>query len=686
MQIEFINSNNKFFPDVIALGKKNSATLGFMPDGGFEDHAEQHCIIIAHNDNELCGYLMFREVQRFSRVSIVHLCINSDFRGQKITTSLLDALREKYQSKFSGIILSCRDDYKEASKVWSNYGFVPKGKSRSRSLSEHYLNKWWYDFCKPDLFSFATSNSTKVKALLDANIIVKLRDATMDYNASEDPRGLLADWLADETELYFSPETYNEINRDEDLKRAEKTRGFLSSFIEERCNIEKQKEIAYKLKTVIKGDSDNDNSDRRQLATCIVSDISYFVTYDAGIINKRDLIEAQYDVQIFSPQEFIILIDQLLNKEDYSPSLLSGVIQHSVSKVKNNELKNCIDLFVDRNSKEKRLTFENIVYDTISKHERTKVKVIKNDTECLAFYAYTCLQNELTINFLRLVHRRDSQTLFMQLIANFISKATKRDIPKIIIKEICLTDKYEATLYRMGFNKQVDTATWIKYLYSNIISKSDLGVALENIDIDITGVNFQSADDTQLLDVECRLFPLKIWDIDIPCYIIPIKAFWAGHLFDTNISGETLFGAESDKLWNIENVYFRSTKPITEIAPARILWYVSNDTNTNRSKSIVATSYLDEVMTDKPKILFRSNRHYGIYEWQNINKLCDGNLEMDIRALRFSKTEVFDYPIQYNSIQQILKDNGRKGNSFASPLRVSKEIFNQIYKLGKWKK
>ena len=103
MQIEFINSKNRFFPDVMALGKKNSATLGFMPDGGFEDHANKNAIIIAHNDAELCGYLMFREVPRYSRVSIAHLCVNDEFRGQKVTSKLLDALRQKYNSKYSGI-------------------------------------------------------------------------------------------------------------------------------------------------------------------------------------------------------------------------------------------------------------------------------------------------------------------------------------------------------------------------------------------------------------------------------------------------------------------------------------------------------------------------------------------------------------------------------------------------------
>ena len=66
MTIEFIGSRNSFFEDVKALGRKNSATLGFMPEGGFEDHARNKCIIIAHDGKTLAGYLMFRVVSRFS--------------------------------------------------------------------------------------------------------------------------------------------------------------------------------------------------------------------------------------------------------------------------------------------------------------------------------------------------------------------------------------------------------------------------------------------------------------------------------------------------------------------------------------------------------------------------------------------------------------------------------------------
>ena len=106
MTIEFIDNRNKFFSDVKTLGRKNSATLGFMPDGGFEDHAKNKCIIVAHDDKILAGYLMFRVVSRSSRVSIVHLCVNNDYRGKGVSTALLKALKEKYEKTHRGISLS----------------------------------------------------------------------------------------------------------------------------------------------------------------------------------------------------------------------------------------------------------------------------------------------------------------------------------------------------------------------------------------------------------------------------------------------------------------------------------------------------------------------------------------------------------------------------------------------------
>jgi hypothetical protein len=171
----------------------------------------------------------------------------------------------------------------------------------------------------------------------------------------------------------------------------------------------------------------------------------------------------------------------------------------------------------------------------------------------------------------------------------------------------------------------------------------------------------------------------------MPCYIIPIKQYWAGQLFDSAISGENLFGAIPSKLWSIENVYYRHTRPITEEAPARILWYVSGGGKMGtHKKMIVGCSYLTEVHTGKGQDLFRRFKRYGIYEWEHIYELCGREKDEDIRALKFSHTELFKRPVSYAMAQQLLAKNGYKTpNTFAGPVQVSKEVFFDMYEMGK---
>ena len=684
IQIEYIDQCHRLFQDVINLGKKHSSTLGFMPEGGFIDHAQRKCIIIAHNNTELIGYLMFRVVARFSHISIVHLCVEENHRRQKIPTKLLDALREKYQNIFSGISLSCRADYANATKLWQSYGFVSRNKIRSRSIEENYLYKWWYDFNKPDLFSSIQEASLKVKALLDTNIILRLRDDDILQDSIQDPRPLLADWLAEEVDYFYASELLNEIIRDKNKDRAEKTRLFLRNFEVARVNIEDCKKIATELKAIITVDTDNDNSDRMLIATAIASKIPYFITFDNGILDKQEKLDEQYGIQALTPQEFIIEIDQLLNKEEYSPVKLSGATFHSIERVSNPELENYIDLFLAKSQSEKKAVFKNIVLAEVVKTKFAKVYVIKQENRAIAFFSYKYENSALTVSFLRLLDTNQKQTLFMQLISDFINKAITDNLSQIKIEENYLSEYQKLILERLGFCGHL--TIWVKTLYNKLLNTSQLSeLQIEKYAPEILREKNAEELKSILLNFEYKYFPLKISDLDIPSYVIPIKPYWAGQLFDMNISGATLYGADTNKLWNIENVYYRHTRPILEIAPARILWYASTNKKTSRSKSIIATSYLDEVMTGKPKLLFKKNKHYGVYEWANIFDLCKGDMDKNIRALRFSKTEVFNKPILLSVIRKIFIANGRKANSFASPVKVDSDIFTQIYLLGNGK-
>lgn len=680
MTIEFIDNKNRFFEEVKSLGRKYSATLGFMPEGGFEDHARNKCIIIAHEKEQLMGYLMYRIVFRYSRVSIVHLCVADSYRERGVSTSLLDALREKYQKSFRGISLNCRTDYVHAKQLWENYGFVPINEVRSRSYEENHLNTWWYGFGQPDLFS--NYESSKVKALLDTNIIVKLREAQVNepQNATEDPRGLLADWLTDETDLCYSAEVYNEVNRDNDKERAKRTRKFLANFSQAQFDADEQKRTAKELESIIHGNSENDISDRKQLASCIAAHIPYFITYDEGILNKRDTIESSYSIQLFNPQEFIIQIDQLLHEDEYLPDQLKGVVFHSISKPNPRDKQLCVEKFWNQNGGETKKSFNDKIAQLINS-DNGKLFIVKRQNEIVAFYGISKEHSKVIIEFVRVLEDTSCNSLFFQIVSDVLNKDCLKDNKKqIVIREPYLKPEWKRILLKFGFiPNQVDGYT--KYAIDKQISRQDIESVVHKAGVPL---EIDENNESLLFRAESMLFPLKIKGLNLPTYIIPIKPFWAGQLFDFSIAGEDIFGADPNRLWSFENVYYRHTRPVNEEAPARILWYVSGgEKGFSRSKSIVASSYLTEVKTGRPKELFRLFQHYGIYEWKHIYELCDKDINIDIRALKFSHTEVFEHPVSYEKVREVFIKNGKKANTFASPVLVSDAIFFDIYNLGR---
>lgn len=671
MKIEFINNRSPFYDQVKALGKKCAATLGFMPEGGFDDYAMAKSIIVASEGDQLLGYLMFRQTSRFSRIAIVHLAVDKPYRGRGVSTALLEALRDRFHdSGATGMVLNCRRDYDIPSQMWERFGFIASGNHRSRSYDEHYLTTWWYDFHARDLFSEVYEESTKVKALMDLNVILKLRDAAEEgarFDPKEDPRCLLQDWLVEETELCYAPEVFNEINRDKDLKRAEKTLRYIkSAFTEVKVDAEAVKEICRELNILLPGKTVNAVSDRKQVASCIAAGLPYFVTFDGPLLKRKEEIEARFEVQIYTPQEFLLKIDQLLHREEYAPAMLRGVTMHTLKRQDAEGLKANKERFLYTGWHERKKIFENVVDGCVN--NGGEMFTVRYQGEDVAFYGLTDDGETRTISFLRILDGPLKGSLFCQTVTDRLRECVAGKRKRLVMGERLQTQDERSLLQSLGFVPDGESIM-VKEIRDEIVERSE----------------FAPMDDDDLLQMEFKYYPLKIRDLDMPVYIIPIKALWAGHLFDNVISGENLFGADPSKLWNFENVYYRSKKPLTEVAPARILWYVCKrkDSGTH-SKAIVGSSYLTEVYTGRARELFRTLKHYGIYEWTDIkNTLCKEDDNKEIRALKFSHTELFETAVGYDKVQEILVRNGYGKNTFNSPVRVNGKVFFEVYEHGK---
>jgi len=185
------------------------------------------------------------------------------------------------------------------------------------------------------------------------------------------------------------------------------------------------------------------------------------------------------------------------------------------------------------------------------------------------------------------------------------------------------------------------------------------------------------------LQVERSLWPAKLTDIDIPAFVIPIRPEWAMHLFDPYIASQDLFGGEPSLIFNVENVYYRASRPEVLSAPARILWYVSSGRGKYQgTMSIRASSYLDEVVVDKPKALFSQFRRLGIYRWEDVFNVAKRQVGQDIMAFRFSNTEVFSTPISRDDLREIWREETGGTFHIQTPISIPRQRFFRLYKIG----
>jgi len=75
--------------EVKKLWHANKATLGFLPDGAFNEYASNRMILVALNpDGECVGYLLYR--LSGIRVIIAHLCVREDQRKRGVARLLFE--------------------------------------------------------------------------------------------------------------------------------------------------------------------------------------------------------------------------------------------------------------------------------------------------------------------------------------------------------------------------------------------------------------------------------------------------------------------------------------------------------------------------------------------------------------------------------------------------------------------
>ena len=687
-----INHTSKYLDDVIALGDSNKKTLGLFPKDAFKESASKKRIIIAIDEanNELVGYLLYSISRRKMLVSIVHLCVSSDWRGKGISRLLFAKLNELTKDGYSGIRVRCRIDY-EANKVWPKLGFVAVGEMDGRGKNTRLI-VWRFDYDQPSLFSYAfqTADTQSVKVVIDANVFFQLQYP--EEPSHEESLPLLEPWL--DIDLYITPEMKNEIARNKDKAKRNEARRFADTFhvVTSKSSQRKFKNIQNELLPLFPSSlSESDESDLRQLTYAISSEVPFFVTRDGPMLDRSDEIFEKFDIQVVRPADLILMQDELLRGEEYSPSRLAGS-QIRIEKVHSQQSENLVNSFLS-NQSEKKAHFNKRIQLALSNASRIDTFIVVDSQEKeYGLISYSRQTNsELEIPIFRVGQDAICQVVAKHLVNDVILTASAEGRNTIRISDGHLHKYIVSALQEAGFFYL--QKYWIKITLQEIVSISDLLQKLSNDSwpsyttetLKSFSTFLQNSPTTEnLLEIEKALWPIKFENLNIPVFIVPIKPEWAMHLFDADIAGQDLFGGDPSLILNVENVYYRSSKPKVISSPGRVLWYVSLGKKRYQGvMQIKACSYIDEVLIGKPKTLFSRYKKLGIYKWKDVyNEVADGDLTKEIMVFKFSKTEIFKYPIHLSQLQAMWEADGKKFNNAISPLSIGRDHFFRLYNLG----
>ena len=409
------------------------------------------------------------------------------------------------------------------------------------------------------------------------------------------------------------------------------------------------------------------------------------------MLERGNDVYEKFGIQLLQPSDLILMQDELLRGDDYAPSRLAGS-QIRVEKVRSQQGERLIEKFLS-SQVETKGSFNKKLQAVLSNASTIETFVVEDSMgEEHGLIAYSRqFDGQIVVPIFRVGQSKISQYIAKYLVNNLVLKASMENRNIIKIEDTYLPQKILLVLRESGFLKLQNC--WAKITLQDVLNAAELreklsdGIWPDFLNepmVELVSTLNSSPSQIALQEIERSLWPLKIEEIDTPVFIVPIRPEWAMHLFDVDVASQDLFGSEPSLILNAENVYYRSSTPKVLSAPGRVLWYVSaGNKRYQRLMYIKACSYLDDVEIGKPKQLFSKYKNLGIYKWKDVyNEVAASDLDKDIMAFKFSKTELFKHPIHLSQLQEIWKTDGKTFNNAVAPLLISKEHFFTIYNLG----
>lgn len=649
------------------LMKLHSQTLGFLPRAALRDYLCKEGVIGAKNErDQLIGYLLYGKNRDYFR--ICQLCVVAQYRGQGIARRLVDSLKQSATTQ-KAIRLRCRRDF-AANDIWPKLGFVPLDEGPGRSKDGHRLTRWYRSLAPDDqlsLFQMKTSAET-LDVIVDAQIFFDFSEP--NNHKTKTSKALLSDFLGDSLKLWITDEIFNEINRQDDPEQRRESRERAHSFSIVEPDQLLAERIEERLKKILPTHRESQTSDVRHLAKASACDVMTFVTRDQSLLKKSERISEITGLRVVNPVDLIINLHELSARQSYAPDRIAGLDLRWERLTSNDLSPFRFDSFLKRG--ETRGRFRAELEPLIAQPNQHKCELLRSGNEIIAIRVLSKSSNRMLIASFARVARSIDQGLFGRfLIADTVSNAVDGNLDVVKFRASSLAPSLIRDMLDMGFTESNDS--FVRFCFSSCLDRETTSTAISKLCPESIG-NYQEMSD---LELERCCSPLALEATDQRYFLVPIRPGYAISLIDRHESADDLFGGNPNVLLRWNNVYYKKKTHHRMLrTPARILWYVSKP-----RKHIIAVSRLDDVAIDTPKVLFSSFEKFGILEWNDLYRMCDGDISSELLALKFSNTFVFRKPVSLDVLRSICKKSGISP-SLQGPAELPECAFHEIYRAG----
>jgi predicted nucleic acid-binding protein len=531
-----------------------------------------------------------------------------------------------------------------------------------------------------------------VRAAIDANVFFDFYD---EAPQGVESRALVAGWVAEAVDLHVTRELSNEIDRSEDSDGRKRNRSALTHFskCEELASGGFDLALGALNRVLPPPRTENDSSDRRHLAWAIASGVEYFLTRDGALLAAAEQLSTEFKIVVVRPAEFVRRLDEFEREEEYAPARLAGGSLRWRLVTGDDEEQLATALHSGTGG-ETRAEFLRTVRGIACEPRRFELRGVFDDNRALALVAFEETAEALRVPLFRMGRGTALVTLARHLLHEAQRRAVRACLDVVELNEASPSHELQTALSTEDWRLGAD-GSWRKWTPRFVGTMSELAQRLRSSSAfatensrtfvgEIDGLLTSPETAETASKLERLLWPAKVLGAGLKTFLIPIKPGWAEHLVDDRLASQRLFGVRDDLALNREAVYYRSPNRPAPSAPARLLWYVTDDDSGQGTMAVRACSALDEVVVGDGKEVFRRFKRFGVYGWRDVRPLMERSERKEIMALRFSSSERLAEPVDFERLRAIVTEHmpGKKGLMVAGPMEVNDLVFAKVYREG----